>query len=268
MPDQSDWLVFNVGTSGVIKIIPKNDVVIFSASGDALRVMREKSCYVDYLWSFAELPHRVTSMDIAHDVPVYTPKVLRALWRKSHTEKGIHLTRKKVPSKHIRHYVNQSPFDNSKTGTLQLGSRKAEAHTRVYDKRQEVFDKTGHDIGYWLTRYELTVTSKLGITLRDAHEPEAAFWHFMSEVISPGTPPDPWEPGAQGFDLPAKVSSLPAAKLRARVEASAELRSFVDLADQIGPSGRQYLLRLLQKSVEAVQHPVQPKPSATGEEGS
>lgn len=268
VPPDSDWQIFSVGSSGAMKVIPKGDILIFSSSGDALRVMREKGVYTDYLWSFAEVPHRVTSMDIAHDVSVYTPPVLRSLWRKAHSKTGIHLSRKRVPSKNVVHHVNKGAFDGARTGTLELGGRKSEVHCKVYDKRQERFTNAGIDLGHWLTRYELTLTSKMGITLRDAHIPDPVFWHFMREVISPGTDIDPWSPCEGGFDLPPKVASLPAARLKARLESSAEFLSWVALADEIGPSGRQYLSRLLTKSLEGVPLPIDQTDSDTKHEGS
>jgi hypothetical protein len=254
MPSDSDWLVYDLGDTGVIKHIPKDTFSIFSASGDALRVLRDLNLYNEYLWSFAEIPHRVTSLDIAHDIAEYTPKVLKALWRKAHSG-GIQFTRKRLLRNHITTKTNLSAFDSSKTGSLYLGTRKHEAHAIVYDKRQEMFDNHGYDIGHWLSRYELTVTSKMGITLRDASEPEPVFWHFMKDILTPPSDLENWEPGAEGFNLPPRVSSFPAARLRHRLESSAELRAWVDLADQIGPHGRAYFLKHLQKAVDSVPLP-------------
>jgi hypothetical protein len=95
-----------------------------------------------------------------------------------------------------------------------------------------------------LTRYELTLRSGVGISLCDAWDPTAAFWHFASPGLlpSPEDAPD-WAPHGgsmlpSGFDLPKRDKPIsPFDRMRAALERSPDLARLVDLAKR-EPGGR------------------------------
>ena len=239
--------VYRLGKTGTVKLTEKDGYAVYGFSGDALATLRGADLYNEYLWIFALIPHRVTLLDIAYDVPLKTPRILRKLWSQAHTDIGIKFTRKKIATKSISTW-SVIGLDGVKTGTLYLGSRKAEVRLKVYDKRQQVYDLTGNDIGA-LTRYELTVTSKMGISLADASDPSRLFWHFMANILVPPSDISPWEPGGEGFQLPPRVTMLPAEKLKRGIQASQDLDNWVRLAHSMGPNGEAYMRSLLDRAI-------------------
>lgn len=241
---------YRVGESGLFSAYARNDVIVFTASGGAITELLRRNLYADYLWAFAEGPHRVTRMDIALDIPVDSPALLDALWARACSKEGISLTRKRLRENQLTFLKSPRP-DGLETGTIYLGKKTAEVHARVYDKRHERWVKTGKDIGALLTRYELTLTNKAGITLSDAYTPEPAFWHFMGNMMKKPTDTTPWQPGEQGFSLPDRELVLPAEKMRRRVERSVDLETLAALASEVGPGGSQMLLRLISEKLSS-----------------
>lgn len=242
------------GKWGSFKLEPAGRVRRFSASGGVLDAVRVAGLYGSYLASFQDVPHRVTLMDIAHDVPdVNAPAVVMALKDRIVSGPGVGLTRKRLKPGQF-HFELGVDHAGRETGTVYLGQRTAEVRAKVYDKGHQMRSTGRGDPGD-LVRYELTVTSKIGISLRDASVPGPVFWHFMRHLLPPPGDFGAWEPGGLGYDLPAKVALLPAEALRRKVENSAELESWGALADSLGPQGRVWLLGLLRKRLAV---PVQP----------
>lgn len=256
--------IFRLGDTGTVRLKRRNGYGLVGLSGDALRHLRTVDQMAATLWAFAVHPHRVTSLDIAHDVTIQPRGVLNSLWRKARGKKGLRLTRKALTRANVNKYVVDSLYDDGVTGTLYLGSRKSEAHAKVYDKRNEILDRTGNDIGYDLTRYELTVTSKMGVSLSDVDNPEPLFWHFMSEVLPPPVGVPNWIAGGQGYTMPERRKLVPAEKLKQVVEDSPEIERWLRYADEAGPNGREYLLGLLRRKIMA---PAKPTVSSPGAEG-
>jgi len=229
---------------GTVRLAEKRGFHFLSFSGVALSVLRLKSVYTDLLSIVSGVAHKVTRMDICHDTNEYTPLVLKRLYKRANSGDGVHLTRKKV--RYNTKIISRSHYDSSDTGTVYLARRTSEVSCRVYDKRQERMSKGADDIGVPLTRYELTVSNKAGISLSDAHNPVGLFWRFMSDVLKPPLGyVDDWVPGGFSFTVPKFVPRLPAQLLVERVECSVDLGRMIGLADEIGSSGRQYLSRLL-----------------------
>jgi hypothetical protein len=129
------------------------------------------------------------------------------------------------------------------TGTVYLGLRSAEVRGRVYDKTQERANE-GECIGLTV-RHEMTVTGKMGITLRDVAEPESCFYHFWPEVLlsRPSGVPD-WSPTEGGYSV-ERTERLPAQRLKQRVSGSADLGEIIALAQSCGPEGMRMLHRLI-----------------------
>lgn len=235
---------------GTLKISRHPGFVMFGMSGQVLEHLRLNGEFTRCLFIFAESPHRVTKIDVAHDIPQHSPPVLQRLLRKARTG-GLALTRKRLRPQSIRFIDNHNHYEPGvRTGTIYLGGRTAKVYARVYDKRNERLDRDYPDPGN-LTRYELTVTGKLCPTLRDVVEPAAMFWHFMSEVLpAPSNAPE-WSGKADGFKIDTPLPFLPAEILRRRVETSADVEAILELADRIGPHGFNLLVNMLKRKAKA-----------------
>lgn len=238
-------LLHRTEEGGTFRFEDKDRFWMFGASGVALATLRAAELYPSYLGAFAGVPHRVTRLDLAYDIGYPAPPLLSDLYTKAHSETGVKLTRKRVLPKNVSFITSRDP-EGRDTGTLYLGARTAEVRAKVYDKRQERFQKTGQLLSHDWTRYELTVTGKAGASLRDAHSPSALFWKFMTEVVGRDRPSDvpEWVPCEGGYELPDKVSLLPAEVLKRSLERSAEVAQWLVLADQLGPHGRAWLKSL------------------------
>jgi hypothetical protein len=256
--------IYRLGETGTVRIKKRNGYALVGLSGDALSTLRKLDMHASMIWSFAVHPHRVTSLDIAHDVAISTRGVLNSLWRKARGTKGLRLSRKRVPKSGINKYVVDSLYDDGITGTVYLGSRKSEVYAKVYDKRNEIMDRTGSDIGYDLTRYELTATSKMGVSLSDVDNPEPLFWNYMSEVLPCPSGIPNWVAGGQGYTMPERRVVMPAEKLKQVVSESPEIERWLKYADDAGPNGREYLLGLLRRRILT---PAKPIGSTSGAEG-
>ena len=238
------WRVHGTGT---YQIKPRQGFSSYSASGQVLSVLREHGLYSTYLSVFGKLPHHVSLMHVAHDVPEDAPPLLDFLYKK--VVKGrVGLTRKRLdPKRHVQRIVRPG-HDGRSTGTVYLGKRRASVSAKVYDKRQERIEKGCLDPGP-LVRYELALGRKVGVTLRDAQYPETVFWHYMREVLSAPPAVPAWESWAQGFATPPRVTLLPAELLKRRVEKSSELEDLAKLAATLGEHGGNYLLSLMRRKV-------------------
>jgi hypothetical protein len=224
-------------------------IMQFSFSGQILKVCRDLDLLGSLLSCFFDVPHRVTRLDIAHDTSESTPYILKKFYASS--KRGdITFSRKAIDSQHIKKIISASLYGGSDTGTLYIGSRKHDVSLTIYDKRQERFANTGSDIGYNLTRYELRLSRKVGMSLRDVFTPECIFWQKMEGVLERPVGVPEWVSSDGGFEVSRGVPSLPAVLLKRRVEASADLKDIIKLADQAGVNGRAYLLSLLSRLIE------------------
>jgi hypothetical protein len=136
--------------------------------------------------------------------------------------------------------------DGRESGTFYVGHRsKARYTARVYDKSLEALVRRG-ELLPTTTRFEVTACKDSGATLRDAALPTAIFWHIAAPALlkrPEGVPM--WVPNQDlGWTAPAP-SFNPAEVLQRRVESSAELEAFLQVADSMGSSGRSYLLHLI-----------------------
>lgn len=241
---------FRVGSSGTMNITYRSGVVIYRVSGDAITQLLAKGLWAELLWCFADVSHRVTRLDIALDIEEPTAPVIDRLFNQANGPEGISLTRKQIPPRSINKFLSMG-VDGVETGTIYLGKKTSDAYAKVYDKRHERLNATGVDIGRPLTRYELTVTSRLCISLSDAYTPDDLFWHFMGNIMEKPSTAKPWVAGGTGFNLPPKVALLPAEKLRRRVESSVDLECMAQLASELGPEGLTYVLRLIRAKLES-----------------
>lgn len=238
---------------GWVKVGKRSGVVWVQASGGLLLALRKLGLYNAYLSLFAARPHRVTRLDASLDLAVDAqPEIIR-LYMLARGEEGeiqdggIKLSQKTVKRSNVSVILNPSRLDGRNTGTLYIGGKKAEVKLVVYDKREEFYASRQLDLGHRI-RYELRVTGKMGVTLRDAGSPAGVFWHFLSPGIltAPSDAP-PWEPFTDGGFEVQRPEILPYVRLKNRVENSTELPRLLALADALGPEGRKIFFSMIDK---------------------
>jgi hypothetical protein len=221
----------------------------FQAKGKFVAALRSRQLLNEFLASFSLGPHRVSSCDLTVDEFVASPSDrvsdVYALAHAGH----IGFSRKALQHRQIKKLMSPVLYDDSgkDTGTVYLGLRSAEVRGRVYDKTQERA-KDGECIGLTV-RHEMTITSKMGVTLRDVADPESCFYHFWPDVLlsrPEGVPP--WSPSEGGYSVP-RVDRLPSQRLKQRVSSSSDLGELILLAQSCGPEGLVMLHRLIDERV-------------------
>lgn len=236
---------------GSVVLGKRGKVLTAGFSGSVLSHLRDFGLYGELLLLLSNRPHRVTRLDAALDV--YGEGVadkITALYLKA-KRGGIRFTRKALdPAKAVRKLWG--PDDRGiETGTLYLGkSGVHEVYAKVYDKRWQRCQVWGMDSPDCL-RYEITVSGKMGPTLRDAADPTQLFWHFAGGPLLPA-PANvaPWHGYGEGFKVDHVVDLLPFQALQRRIEDSPEVEDLIMLADRLGPSGSATLSRLLTQRLE------------------
>lgn len=239
-------LTMSIG-DGTVKLTRKKIFNRISASGSALAHLRAHGLFHRYLDSLASGPHKITRLDCARDTPEDFADLLPKL-RRRYRNKKVFLSRKGLPIKFI---TSLRDSDNRETGTFYAGHRtKSRLTARIYDKSNQLYEQHGEISSEPITRAELTVKSDVGATLRDASEPDRIFWHFMKKDLLrssyEGNIPD-WSPDwAQPWE--ASVSRRdPASKIDFLIENSEFLDALISVSDELGPHGRDYLIRQLER---------------------
>jgi hypothetical protein len=216
-----------------------------SASGGSCEALRAISAFGQYVSLIGEYPHSLTRLDVCLDIPGPASPVIMALVDRYPPGSQVYLTRKGVDTD----YHLQPTASRGFTGTFYAGNKRGAARVtaRVYDKQAERL-RFGVVIAP-LTRYEITVRKRCGATLRDVLDPSALFWNFAAPALldaPPGQLPwvpfdgDQWAPGAR-----PEITAYE--RLKRRVDASVDLASLVDLANDFpGDTGIVVLFRLLQ----------------------
>jgi hypothetical protein len=249
------------GHTGAFKLTRRQGVVVHTFTGGLLQVLRDYGQFLPVLAIISHYPHRVTSADFTLDEYVSAPPRIAEAY--SYGVSGqLRFTQKAIAPGAIRQLLSPTVYDDAgyPTGTVYIGVRgRHEVFSKLYDKRQQIKQSTGRDIPDTL-RHELTVTSKMGITLRDVAEPYKCFAHFYPEKLLAMDRSQKWEGNGEGFELNKRPDKLPAQILKKRVEDSPELDSLLRIADKIGSEGRNYLLSLLAKKLKV---PKNPQPLAT-----
>ena len=230
---------------GTLKFVRRGDVYVTSVSGLALMFMRMTACFNDFLWCFADRPHRVSHLDAALDVvDVDAGQEVLTLYRRG-MDDGLRLSQRVAPVS--CHFARGAHGDE--TGTVYIGGKNARIRLVAYDKRQERIVR-GHPDPGPLLRYELRFRggeNGVPLTLRDAANPTAVFWHHVPEnILMPpiGVEPAPWlRCESVGFDLPPREERAPDVPLRRWAEHVGT--HGVALADKLGPHGRNLLAVLM-----------------------
>ena len=228
-------------------------IASYSASGSFVKALRDNNMLVQFLAEIALFPHNVSSADFTVDEYVHAPPRIRQAYELASTG-GISFTRKALKPAHVRALlrpcIHPDRMSDGDTGTLYLGSRgNHEVHSKLYDKQHHAFVEFGAILPPTL-RHELTVSKRMGITLRDLCLPASCFYHFYPpELLSPADVP-PWQSFEGGYILTKAAPRLPSQVLRDRVETSEDLLQLFEIADKIGSEGFTYLLRLITNSYQ------------------
>jgi len=237
---------------GTVKLGERGRVLTLGLSGAALQELRGTGALPEFLSIIADWPHRITRLDAALDLYGRdAPSLLRQVYDQARAGKH-RLTRKAISPGSVR-CVFGPDDQGAETGTVYLGKRTAEVYAKVYDKRWERMCRGNPDPGPWV-RYELTVTGKTGVTLRDVVEPAGVFWHHMGKSLldcPPGGTIHQWKGHAEGFHLPPRPETLPYQALVRRLEDNAELRELVWLAVQAGDLGARRLVQEVQNLAQS-----------------
>lgn len=214
--------------------------------GSALELLRSSGMFSAFLGLLGSCNHTVTRIDAALDVAKDFPSVLHGI-RTRFPDGYCRVSRKKGK---ITELLEPRDSDGKRSGTLYVGSKNGRARkfARIYDKQLESLVKRG-ELVEPRTRYEFVIRED--VTLRDALEPSGLFWHYMGiDLLKRPSDAPEWRKGASyGWHM-EKREYLPAERLVRYLDASASLSRMVEIADEIGPNGRSYLLAQLRKKFE------------------
>jgi hypothetical protein len=241
---------YKLDGGGTVLIGVRGRVLMFSVSGAAIGLFRDYGLWGDLLSLIGDWPHRVTLMDVALDYFHLDGPNTIGLYDEKASTGQVRLSRKFIPGTNCRS-VTSVNHEGRRTGTVYYGTRTSEVRAKTYDKQHERMCAGHADPGPWV-RHELTVTGKMGPTLRDAMLPSAIFWHYMGQTLleRPEGVSD-WVPYAEGYILPKRVPLAPYQALQRRVELSPEVDYLLGLATQCGPEGFASLQRMLAKRWES-----------------
>lgn len=232
---------------GSLTIEHRSRFARISASGGVCAHLRSVGSWDEYLHLLATSPHKVTKLDATVDLALDGADAI-ALYQSRFPAGTATLTRKSLKLD----YILAVRPDGRYTGTMSFGyGSAARFRAKIYDKAWEALCKRGELLPP-TTRVEVTACKDSGVTLRDASEPAAIFWHIAAPAIlnrPEGAPV--WEPNTD-FLYRLQPREFDAVEtLRRRVEHSAELEAFGLLADSMGPEGRRYLLGLIETRLRA-----------------
>jgi len=223
---------------------------VVGASGGFLSALRAHALYDTYLSIIGSHPHRVTRLDVAHDVLCDAPAQVLQF------DRNVRKDKYKLNGRKINLETGYKPILNldrhgARSGTVYIGPKSPQkAALKVYDKSKEQWDRYKREIPQTL-RWELKLGRKSEVTLRDAWEPDPVFWHFMSDVLPTPNGVPSWSPHGEDYTLPPRVTLLPAESLKRLVESSDIVDRMFALTDKIGPNGFNYLVRVLQNSKDS-----------------
>ena len=248
--------LYRLHTGGTLRTgSTKGTAYGISASGDFVGTLRAQGLWSEYLMIVGAVPHRVTRMDVAHDVLCDAPKQLRS-FRRRISRGNVHWLNKPLKKEHHCRYVQRWNQYGEETGSVYVGPKLLQvAGLKVYDKSHEQLCNRNYLIPSTL-RYELTLGRKSRCSLHDAWEPDPVFWHFMAKILPAPDGVPAWVPYDSELHLPSRVTILPAAGLKRLVETSDLVSRALTLCDRIGPNGFDYFVRLLTDA--NARHPINP----------
>jgi hypothetical protein len=237
--------IVSVGT-GKIVLLQKTKFHSASASGSALSYLRNIGAFEDYLSVLSEVPHKVTRLDVAVDVALDAPLMLRKL-EKTYPDDRVSFTRKALK---VTRLYSARDSDGQQSGSWYAGNYgKARLTAKVYDKQLEAFEKRG-EILPPTTRIELTFAKDFGCSLRDAFMPASLFYTHSLPVLKANRNYDAWVPHGVGWAGTPPDTKLDWEIYKRRLDNSPEIASLVELAAKLGPNGKTLLMRDFEKHLD------------------
>lgn len=219
--------------------------VIFK--GLALKSLRELGLFDNLLFPLGDYPYSITRADFAIDVAREYRLCKRSIKRKFPEQ--VCFNGRLIQKIEYRDTI----FLGQPSGTVYIGSARQPVGLTVYDKRAQLSAVYGLDVKSVVTRYEVKLTKRVGVTLRDVCSPDAIFYGH-TEVYGLKRPTGVPEWSQYGDELrpslPKLEPKLPAQKLSDLIEYTPYMDHLVKVADDIGPNGRKYLLSLLRSAIE------------------
>lgn len=249
--ERSNDSCFRSASNGSLTWGHRGGVTWYTTSGSFLADLRAASLLDDYLCCFVshadnpQIEHRVTHIDATVDEYRYAPTALLAALDIG-LQGGVRFTRKGVSPHDVKSYMGLCEYDASGllTGSLYFASSKARVRSKLYDKRQQMLQVKGVDIGRDTLRHELSVKGDVGLSLRDVSQPKALFYHFYPSVLMSKVYAPAWVPSDGGYTVDRR-EVLPAMRLKHRVQSSLEVDALLRLACLSGEHGIDYLFQLL-----------------------
>jgi Replication initiation factor. len=239
--------VYELGAySGKVYSKRRGAVWMFSISGAAMRSIREAGLLKEMVMLIHDVPHRVTRLDASCDYATDAPQFLAGLHRR--LRKGsIVMGKKVVRDSDMTAYIckNERGY---RTGTIYLGSPKAEVRGCIYDKQFERVSKGFSDPGEML-RIEIRLRSQVGCSVFDAVSPERLYYHYAApDLCELPESVRPWEANGQGFEVQHNEAQFtPYARLKSLIGESAVIDQMFRLARMDGAGGLQSVFGLLQR---------------------
>lgn len=240
---------------GVVKIdvIERGDIIRVSVSGVALEYLRSVNWFNEMIGYFFDRPYHITRIDSALDVDAIGYKKIKDL-RAKHPETCA-LSSRALRTKSIL----SRGFHGRSTGTFYVGHMsKARAMARCYDKRHQIWENTGHDIGFNVFRYEVTTKFKRdggGASLRDVTAPAELFYHYASPSLlrKPKSVED-WSPRREGgFDISPSEPTLPVDRMKYLIEENYLFERILKLSREHGGGGTDFAIQLIRKELDRLQ---------------
>ena len=230
--------IVSVG-KGKIVLFRKTKFHSASASGSAISYLRNVGAFEDYLSVLADVPHKVTRLDVAVDVALDAPLMLRKL-EKAYPDDRVSFTRKALK---VTRLYSARDSDGQQSGSWYAGNYgKARLTAKVYDKQLEAFEKRG-EILPPTTRIELTFAKDFGCSLRDAFMPASLFYTHSLPVLKANRKYDAWVSHGEGWTGTPPDTKLDWEIYKRRLDNSPEIASLVELAAKLGPTGKVLLMR-------------------------
>lgn len=234
--------------SGVVKFKRRGQVVIVSASGGVLSLLRSSDLLGEYLAVLGECPHRVSMLHATADYVCTSPSSAVLSVKAAGMGGDLALTRKRLLPEHVKAFLGMGA-SGLETGTVYLGNRaNADVWGKVYDKQEERLARGLADPGP-LVRIEIAVQSDVGATLRDAFDPSSLFFHFAGRSlveVPPGIPT--WSAHGEGYAGKPRVDRSVLDRLDRLLESSLDVGRLVALArEAYGDKSGDVLARLIRK---------------------
>ena len=228
-----------------VKLWRRGGVYCVGMSGGSCETFRVGGMWEHVLCDLGQFAHRVTRIDASVDLPIDGPGAVARVLEVAYLG-GVRLGRKAVRSTDVREYRKRDAR-GALAGTAYLGAKNADIRGKVYCKRAEMEDNGLEDPGP-LTRIEMSLSVD-GITLRDAAQPGALFWHYVGDLLSQPDGVSAWSAGDTGFMLDPRQERDYWRILKRRVEEWVELQELRLLSLKLGEYGPRVLLGLIARAL-------------------